>query len=1099
MNKNLTQLLLGFVPKKIIALFFFFAFVSNGAFAQYCAAGATSTAFEKISNVTFAGINNNSTATAGYENFTTVSGNIFAGATLPISITLSGPFSSDQAFVWVDLNNNGAFTDAGELLFTSVIGSGPYTGNITIPGTAIAGSKRMRVRMHDSQGTTPNSTPCGDSDYGQVEDYTLNVNINAPCAGTPAPGSTIASLTSVCAGTPFTLSLQNATAGSGVTYQWQSAATAAGPFNPIATATGSTYTSAVPGGLFYRCVVTCAGNPGNSTPIQVNVAPSNQCYCTTSLASNTADEDIFNVTVSTLNNSSGCGTLAPGFGSILNRYSNYTSGTGAPAVPNVVAGANNPFSVQIGSCGGNFGNSTAIFIDLNQDGAFAATERVYVSAGASTGPHFETGVLVIPTSAVLGNTRMRVVNVETGTPGSITACGGYTWGETEDYTINLVACVPTAITVNPTSTSAVCGTTATFTSAATGTFPSYQWQYRTSATGLWQLVPNAAPYTGANTNTLTVAVNPALNGYQYRNSIIGACIGSALDATTAATLTVTPVVITVTQSAPTYCAGGTPVLLTVPNSTQTVTFNSSLGSGIFIPDGPASAGVPVPGVNTSLAVSGIPVGANILDISVKLNITHQYAGDVIATLKSPTSNATTGIICLFALLNGGTGSNATPNFTNTVISSNGVTALSGAAAPRTGTFKADGYITTAPPLAIAIPSNGGAANVNSWASLLSTPNANGNWTLYLADGGATDTGRINNWSIIITYGAAPATAVFSPATGLFTNAAATIPYVAGAAVGQVYAAPTINTTYSAVVTAGICTGAPQSIVVNANTAVGGTATLSNATLCQGGNATFALGGTLTGGPAFTHNYQVSTDNGVTFTNIANGGVYSGATTNTLVITGAPTSFNGYKYRDSINTVGGCGFLKSTVGALTVNATPTVTISAAPATALFPGLTSTVTATVLPTPSATTTYQWFRDGVAVSTPQTNNKTIVNVDGFGLYTVNVVDGNGCTTNMSTPSNILISDSARRNVLFIYPSPNTGKFQVRYHFDNNTSTSTNTSINIYDEKGTRVYTRAFNPGLGYGLMSIDLGTHGKGVYRVDLIDQNGTRLQTGSVMVF
>jgi subtilisin-like proprotein convertase family protein len=183
-------------------------------------------------------------------------------------------------------------------------------------------------------------------------------------------------------------------------------------------------------------------------------------------------------------------------------------------------------------------------------------------------------------------------------------------------------------------------------------------------------------------------------------------------------------------------------LQVVINSSQTVTFNSSLGAGLPIPDGPATAGVPVPGINTALSVSGIPVGATILDISVKLNITHPYAGDMIVSLKSPTSTATTGIINLFALLNGGNGTNATANFTNTVISSNGITALSGAPAPRTGTFKADAYITTSPPLTIALPSNGGAANVNNWSTLLSTPNANGNWVLYLADAGATDIGTL---------------------------------------------------------------------------------------------------------------------------------------------------------------------------------------------------------------------------------------------------------------------------------------------------------------------------------------------------------------------
>ena len=86
-----------------------------------------------------------------------------------------------------------------------------------------------------------------------------------------------------------------------------------------------------------------------------------------------------------------------------------------------------------------------------------------------------------------------------------------------------------------------------------------------------------------------------------------------------------------------------------------------------------------------------------------------------------------------------------------------------------------------------------------------------------------------------------------------------------------------------------------------------------------------------------------------------------------------------------------------------------------------------------------------------------------------------------------------------MFVYPSPNNGRFQVRYYFDAQGANSTTTFVNIYDEKGARVYTRPFTPGAGYGQMNVDLGTYGRGVYRVDLVDGKGNRLKTGSVMVF
>ena len=54
----------------------------------------------------------------------------------------------------------------------------PWTGTITIPVDALAGNTRMRVRLHDSS-IGGNTTPCGTSTYGQVEDYTLNIGVLA--------------------------------------------------------------------------------------------------------------------------------------------------------------------------------------------------------------------------------------------------------------------------------------------------------------------------------------------------------------------------------------------------------------------------------------------------------------------------------------------------------------------------------------------------------------------------------------------------------------------------------------------------------------------------------------------------------------------------------------------------------------------------------------------------------------------------------------------------------------------------------------------------------------------------------------------------------
>ena len=156
----------------------------------------------------------------------------------------------------------------------------------------------------------------------------------------------------------------------------------------------------------------------------------------TSNATSTADEEILNVTFGTLNNNSTCGTTG-GAGSLLNQYSNYAFAGFTGGVPVVNRGCVIPFSVQIGTCGGNYSNSLAIYIDWNNDLDFIdAGENVYLSAASISGPHTETGNITIPITANLGNIKMRIVNVETS-PAFITPCGTYTWGETEDYFINV--------------------------------------------------------------------------------------------------------------------------------------------------------------------------------------------------------------------------------------------------------------------------------------------------------------------------------------------------------------------------------------------------------------------------------------------------------------------------------------------------------------------------------------------------------------------------------------------------------------------------------------------------------------------------------------
>lgn len=149
--------------------------LAGGGPVTYCSASASNTADERIGNVKFGTINNTSTGTAGYENFTSISTNVTRGTAYTLSITpvwTSTKYSEAYA-VYIDYNGDGDFTDSGELAWSKAGSTtSPVTGSITIPSTAALGSTRMRVMMKYS--SIPTSS-CEAYTYGQVEDYTLNI------------------------------------------------------------------------------------------------------------------------------------------------------------------------------------------------------------------------------------------------------------------------------------------------------------------------------------------------------------------------------------------------------------------------------------------------------------------------------------------------------------------------------------------------------------------------------------------------------------------------------------------------------------------------------------------------------------------------------------------------------------------------------------------------------------------------------------------------------------------------------------------------------------------------------------------------------------
>ena len=140
---------------------------------EYCSASCGG-GFEYISKVEFGDILNPSDAQE-YSDFTAYSTSISQGSAENLTVTLGNGYSSDQCLVWIDWNQDFIF-DASEKVLDTPNGEGPYTATIDVPNDATVGNTRMRIRIHDT-GYSISSDACSNSDYGEVEDYTVNISL----------------------------------------------------------------------------------------------------------------------------------------------------------------------------------------------------------------------------------------------------------------------------------------------------------------------------------------------------------------------------------------------------------------------------------------------------------------------------------------------------------------------------------------------------------------------------------------------------------------------------------------------------------------------------------------------------------------------------------------------------------------------------------------------------------------------------------------------------------------------------------------------------------------------------------------------------------
>ena len=459
----------------------------------------------------------------------------------------SGSIYSQGFKVWIDWNNNNSFADAGELVYTSPTwATTVFSQAITVPFSASPGIKRMRVICSwNSVPAATNGCPVNQS-YGECEDYNFQVIGSTNCTGTPTAGTAVSSVSTICPTINYTVSLTGSTQAAGLTYQWQSATSATGPWTNIPTATSPSFITSQIVDTWYQCIVTCSGSSATSSVIGVTTNSFMNCYCNSASTVPLDDEEIYNVTVNggstnaLYSNANGCTTTAPGPGSVLGGYSNFT--TIAP-LTTLTTGQTVAFSIIQDECDGPtyYPNGIGVWLDFDHSGTFdSPAELVYMDQTTVTGPRTVTGSFLVPTTALTGNTVMRVVCAESYSATSwvpLSPCLSYGYGETEDHLINIVAATPCAGTPDAgdalASATTVCPSTPvnlSLDSATVATGITYQWVSSASATGPWTAI------SGANNATYSTTISSDT----YFACILTCSNSSASDTSTAVQVLSTP-------------------------------------------------------------------------------------------------------------------------------------------------------------------------------------------------------------------------------------------------------------------------------------------------------------------------------------------------------------------------------------------------------------------------------------------------------------------------------------------------------------------------------------------------------------------------------
>ena len=518
------------------------------------------------------------------------------------------------------------------------------------------------------------------------------------------------------------------------------------------------------------------------------------------------------------------------------------------------------------------------------------------------------------------------------------------------------------VTTNPTSQTVDAGQTTSFTAAASDGNPTpttVQWEVNTGS-GFTNL-SNSGVYSGVTTDSLTIAgATAGLNGAQYQAVFSNAAALSST--TTPATLTVdyAPTVTSIPRSV-TVDAGQTATFTASasngnPTPTTVQWQVSTNGGTTFSPIAGATSST-LSLINTTATQNGSEYeavfsnAAGLGATTTPATLTVDYAPTVMSSPSSVTvdagqtatftatasnGNPTTSTVQWQVSTDGGNTFTPISGATSTTLSLTNTSAAQNGSDYEAVFSNAAGFTATTTPATLTV--DYAPTVTSSPSSVTIDAGVTTSFTATANDGNPTPTSvqwQVNTGSGFTNLSN---TGVYS---GVTTDTL-TITGVTSALSGAQYQAVFSNA-------AGLsATTTPATLTVDYAPTV--TTNPSNVTINAGQTATFTAAAT--GNPAATVQWQANTGSG--FTNLSNGGGYSGVTTNTLTITGVSSGLNGAQYLAVYtNSV---GIATTNTALLTVDYAPTVT-SNPTSTTVNAGQTATFTASASNGNPTSTTVQW----------------------------------------------------------------------------------------------------------------------------------------------